>query len=108
MTRLLRITAAHTTTLDSSLLTNALRIAAEYFDKAKADAQAAIPLAEAAEAAGQNPFMTANGARHTVKMFEAEAEKYRTAIETLNGPEDDEEEPTLLLVRNPDGGDLYQ
>lgn len=108
MTRLLRITAAHTATLDSSLLTNSLRIAAEYFDKAKADAEEAIPLAAAAEADGKNPFLTANGARQMVQMFAAEAKQCRDMIETLNGPEDDEEEPTLLLVRNPDGGDLYQ
>lgn len=90
-------------------LENALRIAAEYFDRAAADAIAAIPAAEAAEAEDPDAcrIMTANGLRHSASMFKAEAARNRDLLEMLQPHDDDVEDLALILVRRPNGEDVF-
>lgn len=90
-------------------LENACRIAAEYFERAASDARKAIPAAEAAEA--QEPdacrIMTAQGLKHSADMFDAEAARYRDMRELLEGHERDSEPLALVMVRRPNGEDVF-
>lgn len=90
-------------------ITNALRIAAEYFETAARDATAAIPAAERAEK--ENPeamaLITANGYRQSAAMFEAEAKGYRDLLALLSADDDkgEEDDPDILIRRWPAGSE---
>lgn len=107
-----RLNAMHTTLLPDSVsgvLANGLRIAAEFFENAAAEARRDAPALAAQEAAlvadgkENHAIMTARGLEHSATIFAAEATRYRDLITQLDGPDLDEERPALLLVRRPEG-----
>lgn len=112
MTRWLQVQAARVSEFrdnDVNQITTGLNIAAEYFEKAAADARASVKPAQAAEAKGEgHPLITAQGYENTAKMFDQEAAAYRALIAKIQGDESDDLEPALVLIRRADGEETFR